>query len=291
MTRLTLFAAIVAATLMALTAPPVVAEEIPYEILRGPVDEDSGVVSYVLRSPYLQGESRVQILRPDTPTNRILFLLPVTPWPGFEEKWNRLGSGMAEVVKHGYHNQFQFNVVVPDFPAHMPWFVDHAEDQARRHETYMTHVIVPLADRILGLSNPVRDLAGFSKSGFGSLSLLFRHPTVFHAATVWDPGGILQPYAPEKATNLSNAAGSAAQFERYRLASSIQHSAEHFREKRRVALSGYSNTKFLQNLRTLHGFLDGEHIPHAYSESIRVPHRWHSGWLAHALTALQQLEE
>jgi len=290
MTRSTLLAAFVVANFLAPTDPTVVAEEIPVEILRGPVHEDNGVVSYVLRSPFLHGESRVQILRPDTPTNRILFLLPVTPWPGFEEKWHRLGSGMEEIVKHGYHNQFHFNVVVPDFPMHMPWFVDHAEDQTRRHETYMTHVIVPLADRILGLSDSVRDLAGFSKGGFGSLSLLFRHPTVFHAATVWDPGGIRQPYDIHKNTNLSNAAGSVAQFQSYRLESSIKRNVEHFRGKRRVALSGYSNEKFLQNLRALHRLLDGEHIPHAYSEAVQVPHRWHAGWMAHALSALQQLE-
>ena len=187
------------------------ADDAAYEVVRGPVQEANGAVTYFLSSNFLDGESRVQILRPEKPTNRILYLLPVTPWPGFEEKWDRLGSGMTEIVKHDLHNRFGYTVVAPDFPEHMPWFVDHATDPKRRHESYMMTVLLPFTDQVLKIENPGRDLAGFSKAGFGSLSLLLRHPDVFHAASAWDPGGLLKSYLPEDTGSLSDAAGSKTQ--------------------------------------------------------------------------------
>lgn len=291
MKRIFLLVPFIVAGVLAQSPVGVAVESAPYEILCGPMLEANGVVTYSLRSPYVAGESRVQILSPDAPTDRILFLLPVTPWPGFEEKWERLGSGMAEVVNHGYHNRFGYHVVVPDFPKHMPWFVDHAEDNQRRHETYMTEVLVPFVDQALEIKEPVRDLAGFSKGGFGSLSLLLRHPDIFHAASAWDPGGVLQPYDTDRDTNLSNAAGCKAQFEVYRLESSIQRNAEHFSTHKRIALSGYSNDKFKKNLRALRGFLNAAEISYSYSESVQVPHRWYTGWMEQALVSLREIRD
>lgn len=263
----------------------------PYNVVKGPVTEANGIVTYFLSSDFLEGESRVQILRPREPTDRVLFLLPVTPWPGFEEKWERLGAGMAEVVKHDFHNRFGYIVVEPSFPEHMPWFVDHATDPKRRHESYMMNVLIPFTDRVLDIENPVRDLTGFSKAGYGSLSLLLRHPQVFHAASVWDPGGLLRSYRPETATSLSAAAGSKAQFERYQLGSLIRENAKHFRGRERIAIAGYSNEAFLQRLRALQELLDRDEVSYHYSESVQVPHRWYSGWMESAFESLRSMRE
>jgi len=255
------------------------------------VYEGNGVVTYFLSSSYLSGESRIQVLRPKEKTNRILYLLPVTPWPGFEEKWDRLGSGMTEIVKHDFQNRFGYTVVVPDFPEHMPWFVDYDENSRRQHESYMMNVLIPFTDSFLDIKNPVRDLAGFSKGGFGSLSLLLRHPGIFHAASAWDSGGVLKPYEPEKTTSLGNAAGSKTRFEHYQLDASIKKNAAHFRGRKRIAISGYSNDAFLQRLRTLRDFLDTEQVSYLYSESAHVPHRWYGGWMKQALESLQQMQD
>jgi hypothetical protein len=255
------------------------------------MQDANGATTYFLSSEYVNGESRVQILRPEQPTNRILYLLPVTPWPGFEEKWERLGSGTTEIVKQNFHNRFGYTVVVADFPEHMPWFVDHATDPKRRHESYMMNVLLPFTDQVLMVKNPVRDLAGFSKAGFGSLSLLLRHPDVFHAASVWDPGGLLQSYDSDAAKGLGHAAGSKTHFDRYRLSTSVRKNASHFRGPNRIAISGYSNDAFLQRLRALRGILDGEDLSYLYTESAQLPHRWSSGWMEQALVSLEQMRD
>ena len=180
---------------------------------------------------------------------------------------------------------------MPDFPEHIPWFVDHAEDPKRRHESYMMNVVLPFTDKVLEMENPVRDLAGFSKAGFGSLSLLLRHPDTFNAAAAWDPGGLLKPYEPENTNNLSDASGSETQYDRYQLDASIRQNAAHFRGRERIAISGYSSDAFLQRLRALRDFLDREDLSYFYSESAQVPHRWYTGWMEQALSSLQQMRE
>jgi len=272
-------------------APEIATADDAYAVRRSPVKEANGVVTYFLSNEFVDGECRVQVLRPKKPTNRILYLLPVTPWPGFEEKWKRLGSGMAEIVKHDFHNRFGYTVVVPDFPEHMPWFVDHATDSGRQHETFMMNILLPFLDQELGLENPVRDLAGFSKGGFGSLSLLLRYPNVFHAASAWDPGGLLKPYRPDAVGSLSDSVGSETQFEQFRLKTSIQQNAAQFRGRKRIAISGYSNDAFLERLRALRDLLDGEEFTYHYSESVRVPHRWYTGWLEQALVSLERMRD
>ncbi len=67
----------------------------PYEIVRGPEVDSAGVVSYYLRSTFMNGESRVRILRPVEKIDRLLFVLPVAPWPGFRDKWRKHGDGLA----------------------------------------------------------------------------------------------------------------------------------------------------------------------------------------------------
>ena len=198
---------------------------------------------------------------------------------------------MTEILKHDFHSQFGYTVVIPDFPEHMPWFVDHATDPKRRHESYMMNALVPFVDRILEMENPIRDLAGFSKSGFGSLSLLLRHPDIFHAASAWDTGGLLKSYSLEANSGLGEATGSKAQFERYDLGTSIGENAAHFRGRKQIAISGYSNDAFLERLHALRDLLERDKISYSYSELAHVPHRWYTGWMEQALVSLEQMQD
>ncbi len=262
----------------------------PYEIVRGAEVDADGVISYFLRSPFMNGESRVRILHPARKTDRLLFVLPVTPWPGFRAYWRKHGDGLAEVKKHDYHNQYGYTVIAPDFPEHMPWFVDHATDPKRRHESYMMQVLIPFVDDVLKTKQPVRDLVGFSKSAYGSLHLLLRHPDAFHACSIWDPGGITRPYDPTIPTSLSDASGSASQFEQYHIKNAITPNAHAFRGQQRIAISGYSNENFKNNLTALHQLLVQADIPHAYNDTVNVKHHWFTGWLDQAMVSLDTMK-
>ncbi len=288
-TKLGIFSLLTA--LLAWTCSAYADDAPPYKVVRRPVQESNGIVSFFLNSPYMNGENRIQLIRPNEKTNRILYLLPVTPWPGFEDKWKKHGAGMTEILKHDFHNRFGYNVVVPDFPENMPWFVDHASDAKRRHESYMLKVVIPFMDSILKIEEPVRDLAGFSKAGFGTLSLLLRYPDVFHAGSAWDPGGLLKTYDPESIGSLSHAVGSKERFEYYQLDKSLGKNARHFRQKKRIAISGYSSDAFMERLRAMHGFLEKEKVPHIYTEAVQVEHHWFTGWMEQALESLRKMQE
>jgi len=261
-----------------------------YTVVCGPEVDEDGVVAYRLRSPFMRGESRVRILYPAQKTERLLFVLPVAPWPGYRDKWRKYGDGLAEVKRHDYQNVYGYTVIAPDFTDHMPWFVDHATDPHRRHESYMMHVLIPFVDTVVKTKHPHRDLVGFSKSGFGSLNLLLRYPDTFHGAALWDPGGITQPYEPARLGSLSDAAGSASQFERHRIENTVVNNARFFREKRRIAIAGYSSEKFKKNLTTLHQLLLREKVAHVYGDTVCAGHRWSSGWLDAVMASLNELE-
>ncbi len=261
-----------------------------YEIVRGPEVDADGVASYFLRNPFMRGESRVRFLYPKHKTDRLLFVLPVAPWPGFEDGWRKYGDGLAEVRKRDCHNRYGYTIIAPDFTEHMPWFVDHAADPLRRHESYMMQVLIPFVDEVLKTKRPRRDLVGFSKSGFGSLRLLLRYPNTFHACGVWDPGGITRPYEPTLTWSLGYAAGSAPQFEAHQIENAIAGNARFFRAKQRIVLAGYSNEKFKENLVAVRQLLLQAGIPHVYNDGLTMEHRWFTGWLGPVMASLEKLE-
>lgn len=254
-----------------------------------------GVSTYTIKSPYAGGETRVRILKSRERTGRVLFVLPVTPWPGFESLWKRIGDGCEEILKGDFHNRYGYDVVFPDFPKHAPWFVDHATDPDRRHEMHMMRVVVPFADEILGSAEGksgkviVRDLVGFSKSGYGALYLLLRHPEIFRACSAWDPAVIAPEATLANVNSLRSAAGSDERYKECDILRVIATNAPPFRGSVRMAISGYSKETFLEQLKTLHGALNDASVRHYYTDKVNVQHRWGPGWLEQALDSLAKI--
>jgi hypothetical protein len=265
------------------------AQSADYRITRGLEKDANGVLTCHLASPFIGGEGRLRFLLPRDKTNKVVFLLPVIPWPDTGERGKRFGDGLDEVLKADQHNRHGFIAVAPDFPVHMPWFVDHATDPARRHESYIMKVVVPFVDQTLGLTNPQRDLVGFSKSANGALHLLLCYPRTFHACSIWDPAAIDLPFDPTPTNSLANAAGTAEQFARCHPGHALRENAAAFRDRWRIAIAGYSDAAFHARLLTLHRFLDEAKVPHRFSDQIRGEHAWFSGWLPPALAALTDM--
>jgi len=119
----------------------------------------------------------------------LLLVLPVEPGQG-----NRYGDGMQLIKELGYHNKQHAVVATPRFST-TPWFCDgdtniNRTAYAVKHEAYLHDVVVPLLQAQYCPGCPV-DLIGFSKSGWGSLSLLLRNPKVYHKASIWDAPSML----------------------------------------------------------------------------------------------------
>ena len=55
------------------------------------------------------------------------------------------------------------------------------------YETFVATILTQWVDSTFATTGTEKNLLlGFSKSGYGALDLLFKHPTVFSAAAAWD---------------------------------------------------------------------------------------------------------
>ncbi|MFW6133612.1 MAG: sugar-binding protein, partial [Planctomycetota bacterium] len=149
-------------------------------------DADKGVQVFRVKSPYTRGTNPVEVLLPSDfstdRTYRVLYVLPVNA--GIGGRW---GDCLQVIRKAGLHDAHGLICVTMAFDT-TPWYGAHATDPAIRHEQYIRDVVVPLIeDRYPARRAPeARLLVGFSKSGWGSFTLLLRNPDVFGYACSWD---------------------------------------------------------------------------------------------------------
>ena len=89
------------------------------------------------------------------------------------------GNALPMVQQLQYHNLQNAVVATPRFST-TPWFCDGDQSDRLpypvRHESYLQEVVVPLLRELYCPQCKHVDLIGFSKSGWGSISLLLRNP-------------------------------------------------------------------------------------------------------------------
>ena len=129
-------------------------------------------------------------------------------------------------------------------------------------------------------------LIGFSKSGYGALDLLFKHPAVFDAAAAWD--------FPADMTAYKQLWGERKL--RYRLEFSKQLSADrHFHRHlesavhyaRSYRISGYD--VFQTDVSDFDALLTSHGVLHTLSTQTYDAHNWSGGWLSGAVAGLYAL--
>ena len=134
--------------------------------------------------------NKLEILVPSggSPTAAIVLALPVEAG---DTSTRQYGSAIQLIRAAGWHDAHNVAVVTPAFSS-TPWFADRAANTTTtpvRQESYILQVVIPyLRSRTVGgisLAGPI-SLVGFSKSGWGTFSLMARNPTIFHRASVWD---------------------------------------------------------------------------------------------------------
>jgi hypothetical protein len=242
-----------------------------------------GIRDIRLDSPYQAGDNLLRVLQPRVPTRsdspaRILFVLPVEAGRG--TTW---GDGLHEVHRLDLHNRHGLIAVAPTF-SQLPWYADHPTDPAIRQESYAVRTVVPAVDQLFPEHGIRRLLLGFSKSGWGALSLLARHPDLFQAAAVWDA-----PLMKDEPNQYGMAPifGTQENFDRYYLPRRIREAAVPLRERRRVALLGYDG--FRDDMQRAHTLLEELQIPHFYADGPGRRHHWESGWVEEAIEALVEM--
>jgi len=258
------------------------------------VTED-GVVWYEAFSTHNGPDATIlRVLSPTDPapgmSPRFIYVLPAIVDVDLESEF---GDGLEELRALNVHNDYNAHIIAPSFLAE-PWYADHASDPDRRYERFMIDHLVPWVEANLSVTGQEEHwLIGFSKSGFGAVGLLLRHPTVFDAAAVWDfPADQPDAYDFQMLQNY----GTDANFQaNYRLTSDfIAARKEPFQAARRLWLSDdfatyYGVPTFRDEVLAFAGRLGANDVLFRLEGGDTRPHTWSSGWLAGAVAGLQDM--
>ncbi len=242
-----------------------------------------GVQQHKVESPLQKGVREVRVLLPKgySPKSkyRVLYVLPVTT--GF----TGYGYPLDILADMNAHNKYGLIIVQMDFTIE-PWFGDHATDPQVRQATYLKDFVVPyIEQRYSTPKTPEgRLLFGFSKSGWGAVSLIMKYPEFFGYAASWDA-----PLAARQcAHRIKDVYGTQAQMDAFRPDLLAPAAKAHFNRKARLVITGESFWKG-EHMEGLHGLLQEHGILHHYDKSLVFPHRWSQEWMAPTLKALMAL--
>jgi hypothetical protein len=243
-----------------------------------------------LNSPFQATATSLRVLLPDDlkpgERCRVLFVLPV-----HEDGLFRHGDGLLEVQASDVHNRKQIICVAPAFSS-KPWYADHDQDPTKRDESHLLKTVIPFVES----NYPVRTdrtgrlLIGFSKSGWGAMTLLLRHPDKFHKAVGWDPGIRVDtgPFDNDEDRQQQVRAnfGSDANFEKFRISRLLKTRGKELGEEVRLFYFNRDGGERTLGGAQIHQLMVREEIPHRYVMDADREHRWDSGWVPEALEFL-----
>ena len=226
-----------------------------------------------------------------TDQRRFLYVLPVEA--GVTTAY---GDPVATVRALGVLDAFGLILVVPSF-TQIPWYGDNPTDPTLRQETYFVDDIVAGLDALYSSTSqpgdsgvplpPRRLLLGFSKSGFGAVSLLLRHGHLFDAAAAWDAP--LNQTALSSLPGMQTVFGTQSNFDAYAIPNALPLDAVELAGPARFWLGGYSSqTSWRNDMVAVHTQMTGLGVAHVWVDGPMRAHRWDSGWIGNAVAFLNQ---
>ncbi len=259
-------------------------------VIQAIAGEEKDFEVHSLDSPFQAKATSLRILLPDELEKgkryRVLYVLPV-----HEDGLHTHGDGLVELQKLNVHNEHQLICVAPAFTS-KPWFADHDQNPEKLDESHLLKTVIPFVEK----HYPVRTdregrlLIGFSKSGWGAMTLLLRHPDVFDKAVGWDPG-IRVDTGPfdekfDRDMRVARDFGSYENFERYRISKLVKTKGKTLgNEVRLFYFNRDGNARALGGAR-IHNLLIENGVPHRYVMEPYREHRWDSGWIPEAIEFL-----
>jgi hypothetical protein len=230
----------------------------------------------------------VRVLTPTDPStdypHSFLYDLPVEPGLA-QSTW---GSGLNELQKLDVEDQYNATIIEPIFPID-PWYADSATDPTINYETFMSTILPEWVDSNFATTGTEKNLlVGFSKSGYGALDLLLKHPSVFSAAAAFDfPAdmspdlnpAIVAPYGTEE--NFQD---------NYELTTGfIDNLKAPFTTQDRILIS--EGPAFQSQVADFDSLLSSQGVMHTLLNETNDAHSWSSGWLSGAIAGLYGLEQ
>jgi cytochrome c2 len=233
----------------------------------------------------------VRILVPQHPStayaHSFLYALPVDA--GLTGQ--TFGNGLNQLASLDVEDQYNATIIEPIFPMDS-WYADNPTDASVDYETFVSTILPQWVDgRFSTTGNEKNLLIGFSKSGYGDLDLLFKHPTVFDVAAAFDfPADTTsyQGFGPSSANDY----GTQANFQNnYELDQSFinTHKAP-FTAQDRIWIS--EGPLFGPQIADFNNLLTSQGVMHTLSTTeTNDAHSWTSGWLSNAVAGLYGLEK
>ena len=258
----------------------------PVTIVEGPVTGVDGIITYKVTSPFQRKTNAIEVLLPDKLNNTkqypVLYILPVND--GIDGPW---GSGVREAKRHNIHNTYGVICVAPAYDE-TPWFGDHPTDPTLRQESYLLKAVIPfIEERYPALKcKEGRLLLGFSKSGFGAISMFLRNLDILGKAVAWD-APLTGETIPKEEAEMLYIFATEENYRKYYIPGLIQSHADQLRNgPPRVVL--VNNGRSPSSITEVHEKLTILGVPHLYAADDKRDHNWTSGWLPVAVKLLFQ---
>ena len=246
-------------------------------VVSGPEQGENGFPTYTLNSPYQSRPTAVEVLTPDGMAAGklypVLYLLPVND--GIMNQW---GSGIVEARRHDLANRHQVICVSPEYD-YTPWYGDHPSEPALAQESYLIRAVIPMIEeRFPVVKGPTgRALLGFSKSGFGAISIALKNPGFIGSAAAWDAPLTMRSYFPGEDA-MVRVFETEANFGRYCIPALVEKHVARLRNGT-PSITLVSNANPEDSVSTLHALLEEKEVPHRYAVDSKRDHTWTSGWL------------
>jgi hypothetical protein len=246
------------------------------------------IISYRIASPFQGKVTTVRVLTPDNMDRnkeyQVLYILPV-----IENDNRRFGDGLLVIKSYNYHNTHQLICVAPEFSS-PPWFADHATNAEKQDESHLLKTVIPFVNGELPTlkSKEGRLLIGFSKSGWGALTLLLRNPEVFGRAVGWDIGIRLDTEDLEPAKikeRTERDFGTKENFEKYRISTLLREKGSQLGAEARLFYYNVEGNRGPGGAK-IHQLMVELGLPHRYLYEPKRKHRWDSGWIPEAVNFL-----
>ncbi|MEQ9288031.1 MAG: alpha/beta hydrolase-fold protein [Cyclobacteriaceae bacterium] len=246
------------------------------------------IKSHRIYSPFQKDSTTIQVLLPDdfsqNENHRVLYILPVR-----EQGNKKSGDPLVEIIKHDLHNRHRLICVFPGY-THLPWYADHSVDKTKQDESHFLKTVLPFVEKNYPTirEKEGRLLMGFSKSGWGALTLLLRNTETFYKAAGWDVGIRMDVNVPSDSAYVRAADhtfGDLGNFEKYRVSTLLKNNKDKLGTTSRIF---YYNTggNRARGGALIHNLMVELEIPHLYIFEPKRKHRWDSGWIPEAVNFL-----
>jgi Tryptophan-rich Synechocystis species C-terminal domain/Putative esterase len=233
----------------------------------------------------------VRVLTPQEPStdypHSFLYALPVEP--GLTQP--TFGSGLDELESLDVEDQYNATIIEPIFPIDS-WYADNPNDPSIDYETFMATYLPEWVDSHFSTTGTEQNLlVGFSKSGYGAVDLLLKHPSVFAAAAAFDFPADMATY-DQAGSSSADDYGTEANFENnYQLTGSFINSLKApFTTEDRLLIS--EGPDYGTQVADFDALLTSQGVMHTLSTAqTNDAHSWSGGWLSGAVAGLYGLEQ